>query len=506
MNRWGRAPVSVPAWMLWAVASLLAACETIWLFGTSPGLGWGLSGLLTAAGFLCFRWLGAKNHWSTALPSLVLAMLLAAGTVVTADVGDAVLLAFGALWTLGSVVASDHARLRGRDGRSVLAAPLAAPTAVGECFQFLNESIDAMRGGRDISIARGVVLAVPVTIVLGLLLSQADPTFAYWRDTFYQIFENLSPIEWLFFLALLALILGICSGALRQEHERAPAAYAARPPREIFGTNERLIVLGSVAALFALFHLLQLSYLFGNPGGRTGSGISYAQAVHKGFSELNVASFICVVLLLVLARYGDTQHGQRTIRAFQWCVGAEALLLCVSAFHRVDVYEAAYGFTRLRVDVQADAVVLCIVLGLLMWELRARPNVNRLLRRALAVAAVTFMILVYGNSNARIVEANLQRYMRSGQLDVGYLATGLGPDAVPVLIRAIPSLPAAIRTRLSECLIQYYGDHEKPSEHWYEWDWRRVTLQKTLTTLIVPATGGVIASTESCETFPSNLY
>src|SRR4029077_3369753 len=134
--------------------------------------------------------------------------------------------------------------------------------------------------------------AMPVTVLLALLLSQADPTFAAWRDALRDVWLDSELLRrGLFFCLVAASLLGMFGLALRPALPATPADAPAA--RELFGAAERLIVLGSVAALFALFLVLQVSYLFGNPGARPGSGVSYADAVYRGFIELNIASTVC---------------------------------------------------------------------------------------------------------------------------------------------------------------------------------------------------------------------
>ena len=113
--------------------------------------------------------------------------------------------------------------------------------------------------------------------------------------------------------------------------------------------------------------------------------MSYADAVHRGFAELNIVSSVCAVLLFILHRYASPTRRSRLVHALEWVVVIQAQILLVSAFYRVNLYEAAYGFTRLRLYVQVYAAIAFVALCCLLVELRTEPVLDRLLRRTLGV-------------------------------------------------------------------------------------------------------------------------
>ena len=475
--------VTSPQWTLWCSVLTLAACETAWLYGALPGINWPLATLANSAGLvICWTSAGRKLRLNVMLP-LIVACLLAVSAALTASFANDLLVAACVLFALGSAVVSAHTDLNHTDGPDswVVAAPYALVLAASEAHGRLTETVDAVRHGRGVAVVRGVALAVPVTLLFALLLSEADPTFASARDVVVRVLRDLSIIpRGLFFFSLSACLVGVFGVALRA----GPANWA--PPRtqvtarHVFGDTERLIVLGSVATLFALFLTLQVSYLFGNPGGRAGSGLSYADAVHRGFVELNVASTVCGALLLALRRYAVSEQPPRWLKVLEWTVAVQSQILLLSAFYRVTLYEAAYGFTTLRLYVQVYAAVAFIAMALLIVELRGYPLFDRFARRVMVVAAVAFGGLLWGNADAWIARANLLRYARTGQIDVPYL-TRLGPDAVPELVSAMPRLPGAVATHLEVCLRNRYRDNQdNESARWFEWSLRRAALYRAL--------------------------
>ena len=473
-----------PLWMLWSAAAALSAFATALLYAARPGINWPLSTLAASLGLMIF--LGsARRQWrlNVVLP-LALACLIASGAALTTNPAAALLIAAAALFALGSAVVAAYIDSTPADGPItwVLAAPYAAVLTASEAGRRFAEATGAFREGRGIPVIRGIAIAAPVTLLLALLLCEADPTFAAGRDFVESAFRDFSILpRGVFFSVLTVCLVGGFGIALRAPSSEPAHHSTPWTPRPLVGDTERQIVLGSVAALFAIYLVLQVSYLFGDPGGRTGSGISYADAVHRGFIELNVAASVCGVLLLALRLLAVPTPYDRRLKALEWIVTLQAAMLLVSAFYRVNLYEGAYGYTRLRLYVQVYAVVALFALILLLVELRAYPSLDRLLRRVMVVGALTLASLVCGNSDAWIAKENLLRYERTGRIDIVYLTRNLGPDAVPELVAALPRLPAAVAGRIEGCLRQWYRRYPGTADdRWFEWSLRRAALVRAL--------------------------
>jgi hypothetical protein len=484
----GEAPSDRPhtLWVLWGCALTLALAGTEFLYGAWPGLNWPLLVAAVSVALIALCAPRAGSWHPGVYAPLALACFISLCAAVTADATCDVLIGAGTLFALATAVigAAPAVAVFGASKPSVLAAPYAAVLVACEAGRRTALARRALRDGRTIPAARGIALAVPITLALALLLSQADPTLDRARLLLVAGFQDLSVLpRGTVFCVLTFCLLGAFGIAARAAPDLREHSAAAKPARRVFGDTERLIVTGSMASLFTLFLVLQVSYLFGDPGGRSGSGVSYADAVHRGFAELNVAASVCAVVLFALRRFACPSGRPRLIQALEWLVVAQAQVLLASAFFRVDLYEAAYGFTRLRLFVQVYAAVACVALCLLVLELRTRPVFDRLLRRVLAVSAVAFGSLVLVNSDSWIAQRNLERYTRTGELDVRYLTGDLGPDAVPGLVGALPRLPAAMAERVANCLRARYPGPRHDAAQWFEWSQRRAALARAIDSL-----------------------
>jgi len=188
--------------------------------------------------------------------------------------------------------------------------------------------------------------------------------------------------------------------------------------------------------LFAAFVVIQFQYFFGGQANINIEGFTYSEYARRGFGELVIVAFFSLLVLLGLSAITRREgNGQR--RAFSGMgIGLVALVIVmlVSAFYRLVLYESAYGFSRLRTYTH----VFMIWLGLLLVVVMALEILHR--ERAFALAAVLaslgfVLTLPLLNVDAFIVRQNVARAAQGQELDVSYLAS-LSDDAIPALAGA----------------------------------------------------------------------
>jgi two-component system, OmpR family, sensor histidine kinase BaeS len=137
-------------------------------------------------------------------------------------------------------------------------------------------------------------------------------------------------------------------------------------------------------------------------------------------------------------------------------------VVVVSALHRMQLYQEAYGFTQARLVVDVfegwlGVVVLAVALsGVVRWG-------TWVPRFALISGVVGLVGIAAVNPDDLIARHNIDRYEETGKIDVPFLST-LSDDAVPVL----STLPEPLRT-------QALGDREPADDDWLAWNlgrWR----------------------------------
>jgi hypothetical protein len=468
--------------VLWLSALVSAALGTWVLFDGA----WGVNTVVWATVAMIGLLLCAAGGAGIS-PALALA-----ATLGVAIAGVTALTANGTFhgWTaLGLVVLLAVTSRLAEDGCSerigwwfIVRAPLSAAVRfLGEAIRRTAHLAGRVAAERSQGWMRGALLALPVVVVFGLLLANADPVFATLRRSLEEVLRRWDFLPRLTFFGVL-FVASLGAGGLALRGSTASSPVSPPQPCPCLGRTERLVVLGAVTLLFAVFLLLQLTYLFGNAPAVAGSGITFAEYARRGFNELTIVATLCVLLLMALDRHAQRGAREGAVRLVAWALVAETLLLLVSAFRRVWLYEDAYGFTTTRLYAQAYMIVMALVLLWLAWELRAVVDTRRLARWAAALGVLAFVTLGYWNHEAWIARTNVERGIRTGVMDATYLVRGLSLDAVPALVRAQGSAPEPVAGPLRDALRARYTGARVRDCRWFEWNLRQAQAAHALET------------------------
>ena len=476
---------------MWAAALIVAGIGAYIMYDALPGVNWGIWTAFASVGLIVtMRTRRALN--SSTLLMLATATVLAAGSSVTADPLIDALICISVILFLGlAMLLSVDPGLDRITAGLVISAPfIAFANALAASFMRVSDLSHVVRSGRARAAVRGTVITIPVVLVFALLLSNADPVFAGWRDEVWRIIETWSFIpRTVFFFALLTVTLGAYSfAALKPLALSSPLpGPGAGSPNRWLGATERLILLSGVAALFWLFIGVQLSYLFGNAPSLPGSGITFAEYARRGFGELTIVATCSVILILMTERYGQTDGYGGRLRTLTIALLIAVLIILVSAFHRVSLYEAAYGYTVSRLYAQVYMLVVAAALIALAVGVLGTLDIGVLFRRVFVVAVSAFLILVFWNHEAWIASANIDRVATTGKLDARYIARDLSPNAIPVIVTRLPSLPDPLRSELHGQLVARYGTRRRlPPGRWFEWNLRREQAREALARIGLP--------------------
>jgi two-component system, OmpR family, sensor histidine kinase BaeS len=342
---------------------------------------------------------------------------------------------------------------------SVISWPLAGIRGL----PWVGESINSFGGRtRAAPAIRTVFWSVVAVAVFGVLFASADPVLAAWLRT-------LLP-EWSFTRLVLRGFLAVAVGAgvlaaayLALNPPRVDgAADTSRPRSRLAPTRyEWLAPVLLVNAVFIAFLAAQATVVFGGHDylQRT-TGLTYAEYVHQGFGQLTVATGLTLVVVWATVRKAATE----TARDRLWLrisLGALCILTLVvvaSALYRLDIYQEAYGFTRLRLLVAVfEAWLGFVVLTVMVAGVSLRGSA--LPRIALFSGAVALAALAFANPDAWIARHNIARHEQTEVIDWSYLS-GLSADAAPELAE----LPAAEQACLERPL-------RPPERDLWAWNW-----------------------------------
>ncbi|MFI5913791.1 DUF4153 domain-containing protein [Dactylosporangium sp. NPDC051541] len=429
-----------------------------------PGLGWPIAGLglLVPLALLLARKPGATAGariegvlWcGAAMALLSVGFFRAAGW----------LFALCALTAFGAT-----AMAVGRHGRvpAILQAPFtlvfaafrAVPWSAAGLTRPAKRATTTVRANNGVRLLGSIGIGVALLIVFGALFASADAGFARLVDAITPTIDAGTIARWtLVAVAAAGLSLG---GAFLVAN---PAEIGEGEPRvKHVRRVEWLVPVGALLLLFVVFVGVQLAVLFGDRDYvmRT-VGLTFAEYARKGFWQLLVITLLTLCVMGVTVR--KALPGDRgLLRIVLGLLALCSLVVVGSALWRMNVYEQAYGFTRLRVFVSAVELWLggLFVLVMLAGAIPARRWLGR---AGVALWVATLLGLAVLNPDRFIAAHNVERADRNNA-DIWYLRS-LSADAVPELDK----LPAGARECALSGIADELADHP---DDWREWNLAR---------------------------------
>jgi hypothetical protein len=448
----------------------------------------------------------AFTSWRSAPPLLALDVL-------------AVLTVFVALVPAlrhGDALAVDRAgplAYAGAAAGSALRVAVGGPALAYRAFERASGSGSAAVSGAG-SVVRGTVLALPVLLFFGALLMSADQTFERLLEGMVSFeLEHLVArvviwgiVTWGVGGMLHAALLDATRAESAPDHDRLTAVGATlrrRLRNSGIGVREVIVALALIDLLFLAFGALQLRWFFGGASSLSAAGLTVAEYARRGFFELVTVSALVLPLLLLANGVIDENDGRGARRGFRvvatTLVGL-VLLLLVSAAHRMQLYQSAFGLTEERVYASAFELWLGVVF---LWSLAT------LLRGRAAPFALGALVSAWGlvvglhlyNPDAQIARVNLARAASGREFDAKYLRE-LSTDAAPALAEAAPELltahpDAQVRCELRRS-IDGLSERAAAGADWRSWSWSRWRARRALSGLALPAmdTTGCVARAE----------
>jgi Domain of unknown function (DUF4173) len=343
-----------------------------------------------------------------------------------------------------------------------------------------GEFLQPRASRRPWALARGLALALPLLLLFGGLLVAGDAVFAAMVQR--VLLPDFSVVLNVFSHCAVAalfgwMVAGYLRGVLIGDEWGRIARQKAPAPR--LGATEIAVVLGSLDALFLLFVIVQIRYLFGGAS-LVGikSGLTYAEYARQGFFELVAVAALALPVLLG-AHWLLRRETPADERGFRLPALIQVLLIFVimaSAIERMVLYQREYGQTELRLYTSAFMGWLGVVfLWFLLTVLRGRRRhfVFGSMLAGFGVLAVLYAI----NPDAVIARVNLARAAGGRPFDASYAAS-LSADAVPALAAGLASLSANDRSSLTRQLAHHW--RPDGGSDWRTWSVSRARAYRAM--------------------------
>jgi len=326
-----------------------------------------------------------------------------------------------------------------------------------------------------LKILAGVLISIPILIVVILLLSSADIVFK-------NLFINI-PLAKIIKHALVILAVSIYSfsfifSIFKTREQNKNNMYGRIKWKLFLDPIVLLTILSLLNIVYITFTVIQFAYLFGGNSFMLPSSFTYAEYARRGFFELIVVAIINFGILLFSITFvkKESRKANAVINAFLSAVAVFTFVLLASAFYRMVLYEMAYGYTYLRIFVQAFMIllfVLFIVNLVYIWYKRLP-----IIKLYILCSLIIYITLNFANVDVIIARNNINRYCSTGEIDVGYL-TRLSYDAIPEMTRLLKSEDKEIVNAVND-----YFKREKEmlegQNQWQSYNFSRLKALKVL--------------------------
>ena len=282
----------------------------------------------------------------------------------------------------------------------------------------------------------GLIISAPVLVVVIALLAEADTVFQNLIANALKPLEFIGSIPLAEHMGVIGIITVLLFGYLALVLKAKVERISESAERDSGAWDATIVatVLVMVNAVYILFCAIQFTYLFGGEEViRSIPDYTYAEYARRGFSELIVVTVINLSILLIGLRF--TKDGgklDRLVLALRCLLVLCTVIMLYSAHLRLKLYEDAYGYTYARIFAHTFIGFLFTLFMLTLYKLWRRELP---LLKAFAVAALlAYTTLNYVNIDAIIAQRNIDRYFRTGKIDLDYLQE-LSYDAMPELTR-----------------------------------------------------------------------
>jgi phage-related holin len=245
-----------------------------------------------------------------------------------------------------------------------------------------------------------------------------------------------------------------------------------RPSAPQLGGTEMATVLGLLNLLFASFVAVQLKYLFGGASlVSLTPGLTYADYVHKGFTELNTVVALVLPLLLIadVVFVRKTRGGETLFRVNAGMLIGLVMIILASAMQRMSLYQTEYGQSELRLYVTVFMTWLGTVCAIFAATV-LNGNRQRFAFASYASGVAILALVNLANPDAMIEASNIKMAHAKGNFDVNY-ALALSNDAIPTLLSQLDALPEESQRAVAmKLLTQKRGA--------WKTDWRNLNFSR----------------------------
>lgn len=280
------------------------------------------------------------------------------------------------------------------------------------CKESKNDFPDEKLSPKTRKVLKSLLIVIPVVIVVLLLLISADQIFSNLFSNFSKIFGNITIsniLVRLFYFVILFFYLGGTLYYISKKYKEESKEIKENKVKDPLTIN---ILLTTLNIIYIVFDIIQINSLLLH---RVSSGFNYADYARSGFFQLMIISIINIVIIILSKKSEEKTY----TKVMSLITVLLTLIIIVSSFYRMFLYEQAYGYTVLRLGVYVILITEAILfIPTIIFIFKKDFNI---LRYYLIIVLTVYSLINCFSIDRIIAENNIKRYERTGEIDVFYL-------------------------------------------------------------------------------------
>ena len=328
----------------------------------------------------------------------------------------------------------------------------------------------------------GILCSLPLLIIILALLISADGIFANMFGGIYdQIMYIFNTEFWLRVILIgVILVYFVCiiynivfkESTLNKEIS-APFNWNLKVDGTILNTI--LTIINVVYLLFSSIQILYvLSYLFINPLS-IASDFEFAEYARQGFFQLMLVTFINFMIIIVTnSNNKENDVKNKYTKIMNVLMSIFTIIIAVSAFMRMSLYEREYGYTFLRLMVYVILITeIIMIIPTIIYIVRGKFNI---FKTYFVIGITMYTVVNFINIDATIARKNINRYIEQNdislkrEIDFSYLRYNTGTDAIPEIVRLYNNISdEKLKIEINNYLYNQYND-VKEERNWQEFN------------------------------------
>lgn len=299
---------------------------------------------------------------------------------------------------------------------------------VGKLYNIVKLKVDSTLNLSDQNKrkVKSVLIVIPIVIIVLILLSSADMIFNNGLSHLLKVFKNVS-IPNLIGRLILMFILFTYMGAVINY-----LLFNFKNQKEEGNINLNIdnytvkVLLTVLNIIYLIFDIIQIKSLMLH---KVAQSINYAEYARSGFFQLMFISIINLIILLISKQIKEKENKYNIIMSI--IMVALTLVIIISSFLRMYMYESAYGYTLLRLLVYVTLTTeIMLLVPTLFYIVNSKVNI---LKYYMIIIITVYTSLCLSPVDYIIANNNINRYYETNKIDIDYLEN-YSSDNIPLLI------------------------------------------------------------------------